>query len=372
MPTTAWVFPTASATFVYNDTGGGGGNYNANDWTTPGGITADDTTYASITAATYDSPDYSYVLAGTTFDFSSIMAGSTINGIRVSVGANYISGQGTGSLVFVGLFATTTLLAANRTVSALTTTIAEYIRGGTADNWGGITLAQLQASTFRVGVAIQATAANADVQVDWIKVEVTYTEPAPQNFSQNPTDSATATDVASVSFSPGTVSETASAADFISFLVSALLTDAASAADSPTLDLVVPVAGIVYRSVKGSYLTAEELDGNLTLLNSRKLERTGASVTSSAAVTPTGVLQYDVTALAVDSAIGAPSGTFSDGQQLVLRIRDDGSARSLSWDAVWRPIGFLMPSATTPGESLYLLAVYNSADSAWDVLGCTV
>lgn len=56
-----------------------------NAWVNPGNVTAIDTTYASVTASTFDTGDQTYRLRCTGFDFSAIPDGSTINGITVKV-----------------------------------------------------------------------------------------------------------------------------------------------------------------------------------------------------------------------------------------------------------------------------------------------
>lgn len=62
-----------------------------------------------------------------------------------------------------------------------------------------------------------------------------------------------------------------------------------------------------------------------TLTNKRVTPRTG-TVTSAASITPTGDASdmYTVTALALNTTINAPSGTPTDGQKLIIRIKDAG------------------------------------------------
>lgn len=62
-----------------------------NDWVTPGNVGADDTVYANITAATFDSPDTSYLLKATNFGMG-VPAGATINGIKVEIERHYANG----------------------------------------------------------------------------------------------------------------------------------------------------------------------------------------------------------------------------------------------------------------------------------------
>jgi hypothetical protein len=66
-----------------------------------------------------------------------------------------------------------------------------------------------------------------------------------------------------------------------------------------------------------------------TLTNKRVTPRVN-TVTSSATITPTGDVSdvYTVTALAVNATIAAPTGTPTDGQKLIIRIKDAGVRKS--------------------------------------------
>lgn len=78
--------------------------------------------------------------------------------------------------------------------------------------------------------------------------------------------------------------------------------------------------------------------------------------------------QYNVTALAAGATFGAPAGTPTDGQKLVIRVKDNGTARALAFNAAYRAIGVTLPATTVVSKLLYLGMRYNAADSKWDVL----
>jgi hypothetical protein len=97
------------------------------------------------------------------------------------------------------------------------------------------------------------------------------------------------------------------------------------------------------------------------------------SIASASTITPTtGNNQYNVTALAVPATIAIPTGTPTDGQKLVIRIEDDGTARALTWTTSgtnsYRVIGSTLPSTTLATKNLYVGCIYNSAESFWDVV----
>lgn len=109
--------------------------------------------------------------------------------------------------------------------------------------------------------------------------------------------------------------------------------------------------------------------GTTTLTNKRITPRVGTTA-SSATPTPTGDSSdlYTVTALAAAATFAAPSGTPTDGQKLLLRIKDNGTARALSWNAIYRAVGVTLPTTTVISKTLYIGCIYNAADSKWDVI----
>lgn len=99
-----------------------------------------------------------------------------------------------------------------------------------------------------------------------------------------------------------------------------------------------------------------------------------ASTASAATITPDiTVAQYNVTALAAAATFAAPSAGV-DGQKLTLRIKDNGTARALTWTTTsggYRAIGTFLPSTTVASKVMYIGLVYNSQDTFWDVVAVT-
>jgi hypothetical protein len=112
--------------------------------------------------------------------------------------------------------------------------------------------------------------------------------------------------------------------------------------------------------------------GSLELIGGRLI--TGiVSISSAATITPTADSgnQYCINALATNATINAPSGTPGDGQKMLLRIKDNGVSRTLSWSASYRVIGTTLPSTTTASKITYVGCVYNAPDGVWDVVAVT-
>jgi len=107
-----------------------------------------------------------------------------------------------------------------------------------------------------------------------------------------------------------------------------------------------------------------------TLTNKRITPRV-YSEASNATPTPNidSYDMYELTALAVSATFSAPTGTPTDGQSLIIRIKDNNNAQSLSWNAIHRAsIDLALPTTTSANKTMYLGFKYNSADSKWDLL----
>lgn len=80
---------------------------------------------------------------------------------------------------------------------------------------------------------------------------------------------------------------------------------------------------------------------------------------------------YVVNGLGVSANVNTPSGTPADGQRLVLRFKDDGTGRALTWTGAtgaYRGVGITLPSTTLASKYLYVGCVYNSAAGFWDAI----
>lgn len=110
---------------------------------------------------------------------------------------------------------------------------------------------------------------------------------------------------------------------------------------------------------------------NKTILDTSNVVEEITTVTTSATPTPTGGSLKNalyITALGEAATLGAPTGTPANGNKLFIRIKDDGTGRGLSFNSVYRAIGVDLPTTTTASKTMYIAAIYNSADSKWDVV----
>lgn len=110
-----------------------------------------------------------------------------------------------------------------------------------------------------------------------------------------------------------------------------------------------------------------------TLTNKRITKRVSSN-TSSATPTPNADTDdvYLLTAQAATAAFAAPTGTPTPAQPLVIRIKDNGVARTISWDGIYRAIGVTLPTTTVISKTLYIGFMYNFSDTRWDCLAVSL
>lgn len=95
------------------------------------------------------------------------------------------------------------------------------------------------------------------------------------------------------------------------------------------------------------------------------------SVTTGATITPTGNYQENetnVTALAEATEFQTPSGSPANNNTLVITIKDNGTARALTYVADYYGFAVDLPSTTILGKIMILNFVYSSLNSKWNLL----
>ena len=112
--------------------------------------------------------------------------------------------------------------------------------------------------------------------------------------------------------------------------------------------------------------------GTETLTNKRINPRF-LSQTSVATLAPdiSAYDQYNLTAQAAALSVSAPIGTPVDGNKLIFRILDNGTARAITWNATYTVIGVTLPTTTVANKTTYVGCVYNANNTRWDVIAVT-
>jgi hypothetical protein len=163
------------------------------------------------------------------------------------------------------------------------------------------------------------------------------------------------------------VSSTVSGAGFTSYFAS-----------PPAIGGTVAAAGsfttlTASTSVTVSGVAVPTISSTDTLTNKRVTPRVVTSGTTTGNQTPTGDTadQYVMTGLTGAITILAPSGTPTDGQKLILRILDNGTARAITWtttSGAYRVVGTTLPTTTVASKVIYVGCIYNSTATFWDVV----
>lgn len=142
---------------------------------------------------------------------------------------------------------------------------------------------------------------------------------------------------------------------------------------TPTTSTINGAASFAIPTGKGCYIRSDGTNYlvDYSACNAIPLTPRVGTTASSATPTPNADAQdvFTVTALAAGATFGAPTGTPSNGQTLIIRIKDNGTARTLAFNAIYRAIGVTLPTTTVINKTMYIAMIYNSADSKWDVIG---
>ncbi len=105
---------------------------------------------------------------------------------------------------------------------------------------------------------------------------------------------------------------------------------------------------------------------NKTIIASSNVIEEITSIASSATPTPTGGSlrnAFSITALATAATFAAPSGSPSNWNRLLIRIKDNGTARALTWDSIYVAGGVALPTTTILSKILTLGFIYNTDNS---------
>jgi len=107
-----------------------------------------------------------------------------------------------------------------------------------------------------------------------------------------------------------------------------------------------------------------------TLTNKRITKRVGTSASAATHTIDSDSYDvYTVTAQAEAVTFAIPSGTPTQGQTLVIRIKDNAVARAITWNGIFRASSDLaLPTTTVLSKTLYVGFIYNTTDTKWDLL----
>jgi len=106
-----------------------------------------------------------------------------------------------------------------------------------------------------------------------------------------------------------------------------------------------------------------------TLTNKRITKRVGTSASAAThTIDSDSYDMYTVTAQAEAVTFGAPTGTPTQGQILIIRITDNGTARAITWNAIFRDGDLPLPTTTVVSQTMYLGFIYSTTSTKWDLV----
>lgn len=113
-------------------------------------------------------------------------------------------------------------------------------------------------------------------------------------------------------------------------------------------------------------------DHTETLTNKAIVKRVVTTTDDATAVIDVGVTDiYELSAIA-NATTFSTTGSPTDGQKLMIRFKDAGAAKALTWDAVFVAIGVTAPTTTVAGKWHYVGCEYNAAATKWHILAVAV
>lgn len=77
---------------------------------------------------------------------------------------------------------------------------------------------------------------------------------------------------------------------------------------------------------------------------------------------------FIVTAQAGALKFNNPSGTPVHGEKIIIRVKDNGTARALTYDTQYRAVGVTLPTTTVISKTTYLGGIWNATDTKLDII----
>jgi hypothetical protein len=134
----------------------------------------------------------------------------------------------------------------------------------------------------------------------------------------------------------------------------------------------LPVSGEAWEMVANNQPAAFTASSTTTLTNKRITPRL-TSETSSATPTintdNTDIHTITALAAAITSFTTNLSGTPTEGQELIIQITDNATARAITWGASFASTTVTLPTTTVISTRLRVQLMWNAVTSKWDCVG---
>lgn len=103
-----------------------------------------------------------------------------------------------------------------------------------------------------------------------------------------------------------------------------------------------------------------------------RTDTVASSATPSINTDTTDIFTVTALATAITSMTTNLTGAPVNGQKLTVRIKDDGTARAITWGASFVARGASLPATTVISKYLYVGLIYNSTESVWDCVAVSL
>jgi hypothetical protein len=105
-----------------------------------------------------------------------------------------------------------------------------------------------------------------------------------------------------------------------------------------------------------------------TFTNKRTQPRVSSTASGDISPDVSAADIYIRTAQAAALTINNPTGSPAAGEKLIIRLKDDGTARAITFGNQYRGLEFALPTTTVISKLLYMGFMFNSVDTKWDMV----
>lgn len=115
-------------------------------------------------------------------------------------------------------------------------------------------------------------------------------------------------------------------------------------------------------------MTAQDMQDIKDIATGLVASESVESITSAATVNPLKTRTL-ITALAVNITLSTINDALkTDGKAIIIRIKDNGTARNIAFTSQYRAIGLTLPTATVANKMIYIAGMYNLAADKVDII----
>jgi hypothetical protein len=148
-------------------------------------------------------------------------------------------------------------------------------------------------------------------------------------------------------------------------------------ADADKVAIIDTEASNVLKTLSWAYVKSilkTYFDSLTTTFTNKRIEPRIVTAASYTTDTGTSLSVADCDVFQVTAQAGAlkfnnPGGTPVAGQKLIIRVKDNGTARALTYDTQFRASTDLaLPTTTVVNKTLYMGFIFNTIDTKWDLL----